>query len=417
MMTSFEYTAAQKAAFSLIAGAHKYIMLFGGSRSGKTFALCCALAVRALKAPGSRHAVIRRHFNGVKTSIGMDTLPKVMKLRFPDVKYTYNKSENFFSFPNGSEIWLAGLDDAQRADKILGKEFATVYFNECSELDYCSVMTALTRLAQNVPGLKNKALFDCNPPGKTHWTYRVFIEHVDPVDRVVLRNAPDYAAIRINPEDNAANLPAGYIENTLAGLPERQRKRFLEGRFTDEVSGSLWKQKDLDEKRVITLPELERIVIGVDPAVTGHEGSDLTGIVAAARGVDGRFYVLADRSCRASPLEWAKEVVKLYHELEADRVVGEVNNGGDLIESLLREFDPDLSFTAVRATRGKVIRAEPVAALYEKGKVSHHGLFNDLEDELTGYSPLTSVKSPDRLDALVWAITELSRPAARFVTV
>lgn len=416
-MTSFEYTAAQKSAFSLIAGSHKYIMLFGGSRSGKTFALCCALAVRALKAPGSRHAVIRRHFNGVKTSIGMDTLPKVMKLRFPDVKYTYNKSENFFSFSNGSEIWLAGLDDAQRADKILGKEFATVYFNECSELDYSSVMTALTRLAQNVPGLKNKAFFDCNPPGKSHWTYRVFIEHVDPVDRVTLRNAADYAAIRINPEDNAANLPAGYIEKTLAGLPERQRKRFLEGRFCDEASGALWKQKELDEHRVIVLPELERIVIGVDPAVTGHEGSDLTGIVAAARGVDGRFYVLADRSCRASPLEWAKEVVKLYHELEADRVVGEVNNGGDLIESLLREFEPDLSFTAVRATRGKTIRAEPVAALYEKGKVSHHGLFNDLEDELTGYSPLTSVKSPDRLDALVWALTELSRPAARFVTV
>ena len=226
-MADFEYTAAQKAAFSLISGSSKYIMLFGGSRSGKTFALCCALAIRALKAPGSRHAVIRRHFNGVKTSIGMDTLPKVMKLRFPEVKYTFNKSENYFSFPNGSEIWLAGLDDAQRADKILGKEFATVYFNECSELDYSSVMTALTRLAQNVPRLRNKALFDCNPPGKTHWTYRVFIEKVDPVDRVALRNAADYAAIKINPQDNAANLPSGYIENTLAGLPEKQRRRFL----------------------------------------------------------------------------------------------------------------------------------------------------------------------------------------------
>ena len=109
--------------------------------------------------------------------------------------------------------------------------------------------------------------------------------------------------------------------------------------------------------------------------------------------------------------------MKLYHELEADRVAGEVNNGGDLIENLLREFDPDLSFTAVRATRGKFIRAEPVAALYEKGKVSHAGMFRDLEDELTGYNPLTSVKSPDRLDALVWALTELARPVSRLVTV
>ena len=416
-MQIFTYTEAQKAAFVLLSGDAGNIMLFGGSRSGKTFALCCALAVRALKAPGGRHAVIRRHFNGVKTSIGMDTLPKVMKLRFPGVKYEYNKTENVFTFPNGSEIWLAGLDDAQKADKILGKEFATIYFNECSELDYASVTTALTRLAQNVPGLRNRAFFDCNPPGKSHWTYRVFIEKVNPADRTVLRNPHDYVSMRINPADNAQNLPPGYIENTLAGLPERQKKRFLEGRFSDEAAGALWKQNMLDEHRVIRTPELERIVIGVDPAVTGNEESDLTGIVAAGMGVDGRIYVIADKSCRSSPLDWAKQVVQLYRELEADRVVGEVNNGGDLIESLLREFEPDISFRAVRATRGKIIRAEPVAALYEKGKVSHAGVFHDLEDELTGFSPAVNCKSPDRLDALVWAVTDLVRPVSRLVVV
>ena len=173
----------------------------------------------------------------------------------------------------------------------------------------------------------------------------------------------------------------------------------------------------LDDTRVISLPELERIVIGVDPAVTAGEKSDLTGIVAAARGTDGRYYILADRSCRGSPLEWAKEVVKLYNELEADRVVGEVNNGGDLIESLLREFEPDICFKAVRASHGKITRAEPVAALYEKGKVSHHGIFRELEDEMTGYSPLVSLKSPDRMDALVWALTELVQPLPRFFVV
>jgi len=107
-------------------------MLFGGSRSGKTFALCCALIVRALKSPGSRHAILRRHFNGVKTAIGMDTMPKALALRFPGIKYEFNRSECFFSFPNKSEIWLVGLDDAQRAEKILGKEFSTLYSNECS---------------------------------------------------------------------------------------------------------------------------------------------------------------------------------------------------------------------------------------------------------------------------------------------
>ncbi|MBQ9502793.1 MAG: DNA-packaging protein, partial [Lentisphaeria bacterium] len=370
-MADFEYTPAQREALALLSGPAKNVMLFGGSRSGKTFVLCCALAVRALKAPGGRHAVIRRHFNGVRTAVGMDTFPKVMKLRFPQVKFVHNRTENVFTFPNGSEIWLAGLDDAQRADKILGKEFSTIYFNECSELDYASVTTALTRLAQNVPGLRNKAFFDCNPPSKNHWTYHLFIEKTDPADRTLLACPENYAAMRINPADNAINLPCGYIENTLAALPARQRARFLEGRFADECAGALWKQDELDSHRVVTPPELERIVIGVDPAVTGGEDSDLTGIVAAGRGTDGRIYVLADRSCRASPLDWAKQVISLYRELEADRVVGEVNNGGDLIENLLREFDPDVSFRAVRAARGKIIRAEPVAALYEKGMVSH----------------------------------------------
>ena len=132
---SFEYTTAQKRALRLLGGPAGHVMLFGGSRSGKTFALVCAILTRAGKAPGSRHAIIRRHFNGVKTSIGADTLPKAVRLRFPTWRLDYNQSDSVFRLANGSEIWLIGLDDAQRADKILGKEFATVYFNECSELD------------------------------------------------------------------------------------------------------------------------------------------------------------------------------------------------------------------------------------------------------------------------------------------
>ena len=125
--------------------------------------------------------------------------------------------------------------------------------------------------------------------------------------------------------------------------------------------------------------------------------------------------VLADRSRKASPSAWGGEVVNLYHELDADRVVGEVNNGGDLIENLLRQIDPDLSYRDVRATRGKILRAEPVAALYEKGRVHHVGRFPDLEDQMTGYSPLFATKSPDRMDALVWALTELMRGGSRVI--
>ena len=412
----FSYTPAQLKALQLIAGKCRNVMLFGGSRSGKTFLLCCALVVRALRAPGSRHAVIRRYANAVRTSIGADTLPKVLKHRFNDeLEYEYHKTDGVFRFDNGAEIWLIGLDDSKKADKILGKEFVTIYFNECSELDYSSVQTAVTRLAQHAPPLMDKALFDCNPPGKKHWTYRVFIEKIDPLDRLPLNNPDDYTAMQINPLDNVANLPPGYIENTLAGLPRRQRERFLEGKFLDEVEGALWKRNMIDPYRVCNLPELQRIVIGVDPAVSSNSESDNTGIIAAALGCDGEYYVLADCTTRGTPLEWSKAVIKLYHELHADRVAGEVNNGGDLIEALLRKLDPDISFRPVRASRGKIIRAEPVAALYEKGKVHHAGEFPLLEEEMVSFAPGTATKSPDRMDALVWALTELADSGQRFI--
>ena len=409
------YTCLQLEALRLVSGRARNILLYGGSRSGKTFALCCALIVRALKGPGGRHAIIRRHFNGVRTSIGMDTLPKAFRLRFPELKYTFNRTENFFSLPNGSEIWLIGLDDAQRAEKILGKEFSTLYFNECSELDYQSVQTALTRLAQRTPGIVNKVLYDCNPPGRSHWSYRLFIAKIRPDDRTPLPDPDDYAALKLNPADNRENLPEGYIENTLSALSLRQQARFLRGEWLDDAEGALWKSAMIDRARVAAAPELLRIVIGVDPAVNGGDAGDSTGIVAAGVDAAGEIYVLADRTLRCDPVSWCREVVKLYRELDADRVVGEVNNGGDLIECLLRQVDPAVSYREVRATRGKIVRAEPVAALYEKGKVHHVGIFPELEEEMTGFDPLVSTKSPDRMDALVWAVTELARDGCRFV--
>ena len=130
IMADFSYTPAQLEALEMISRDYRNVMLFGGSRSGKTFLLCCVLVIRALRAPGSRHAVVRRYANSVRGTIGADTLPKVLKQRFQDtVKCEYRKTEGLFTFDNGSEIWLIGLDDDNRADKILGKEFVTIYFN------------------------------------------------------------------------------------------------------------------------------------------------------------------------------------------------------------------------------------------------------------------------------------------------
>lgn len=405
---SFRKTADQLKAIKLIKSRSANILLFGGSRSGKTFVLVYAIICRALQAPGSRHVILRYRFNAVKQSVGYDTLPKVMRLAFPRLKYELNRSDWFIRLPNGSEIWLGGLDDHQRVDKILGKEFATVYFNECSEISYHAVTTAMSRLAQKTK-VPNKAFFDCNPSGKSHWSYQLFVEKNEPHNKTPLRFPEHYICMQMNPQGNAVNLPPGYVEETLAGLPERQRQRFLEGSWLDDMAGALWQRAMIDHYRVVNPPELQRIVIGVDPAVTAKPGSDETGIVAAGIDGKGHFYVLADASIKGTPAEWAEAVDRQYRRWHADRVVAEVNNGGDLITANLRNINPAMSCRSITATRGKIIRAEPITALYELGRVHHVGIFPDLEDQMCNYNPLVTAYSPDRMDALVWALTDLSQ--------
>src|SRR4051812_19690582 len=163
-----------------------HIMQFGGSRSGKTFNAVRAIVVRALAAPGSRHAVLRFHFNAVKQSIVLDTFPKVMALCFPDVPWSMDKSDWYAKLPGGSEVWFGGLDDKERTEKILGKEFATIFVNESPRVPWPSGLLAVTRLVQKVmvrptgQPLRLKILYDCNPPSQAHWTYRVFVRKVDP---------------------------------------------------------------------------------------------------------------------------------------------------------------------------------------------------------------------------------------------
>ena len=156
---------------------------------------------------------------------------------------------------------------------------------------------------------------------------------------------------------------------------------------------------------------LKRVVIGVDPAITHHENSDETGIIVAGLGLDNNFYVLDDLSGRYRPTEWAEKVVDAYDHYKADRVVAEVNQGGDLVEATLRMVDRRLSYRGVRATRGKIVRAEPIAALYEKKKVFHRQCFQKLEDQMCRFTGERTEGSPDRLDALVWAMTELALSA------
>ena len=398
------------------------VLAYGGSRSGKTFELCRAIAVFAFRY-GGRYAIFRRSGNAVRSSVFVDTFPKMMNLCFNGYEYGVNKSQAEVYFPhNGAEIDFVGLDNDKRVEKILGREFAAIYFNECSEITFSSVEIATTRLAQkcfdsNGNQFRNRILFDCNPPGKTHWSYRLFIEGVHPVSRLRINNANEYGVVQINPYDNADNLPKDYIEQTLGTASERSKKRFLYGEFSDENENALWKSSTMiDPYRVNDVPrELERIVVGVDPAVTSAESSDHTGIViCGSKTISGteHYFVLQDNSLIAPPEKWAARVVESYDNWMAELVVAETNQGGDLVESVLRNIAPNLPIRKVRASRGKIVRAEPISTLYAQGRVHHVGFFEELENEMTSYTgDRSSEESPDRMDALVWALTELSTDA------
>ena len=207
--------------------------------------------------------------------------------------------------------------------------------------------------------------------------------------------------------DNADNLAASALaELRLAYEGTRLGRQELYGEIIDEVDGALWTQAMIENTRIQDPPPLARIVVAIDPAVTSGDGSDETGIVVAGITNDGHYYVLDDLTLRASPEQWARVAVNAYHKWKADRIVGETNNGGDMIELLLRQVDPVIAYRKVTATRGKLVRAEPVAALYEQGRAHHVGIFPQLEDQMCNYT-IDSQESPDRMDALVWAMHEL----------
>lgn len=207
--------------------------------------------------------------------------------------------------------------------------------------------------------------------------------------------------------ENIGNLAPQAIERLREKYEgTRLGRQELYAEILDDVEGALWQRQLIERGRVREAAELIRVVVAIDPAVTSGEDSDETGIIVAGVGRDRHGYVLADLTCRESPDTWARRAVAAYYDHRADRIVAEVNNGGDLVEAVLRTVDPSVAYSKVHASRGKITRAEPIAALYEQGRIHHVGMFAALEDEMCSYVPGSS-KSPDRMDALVWAFTEL----------
>ena len=261
----FRPTNVQKKALALLKSGAKHVLLFGGSRSGKTTVLVMAIIFRALRFPGSRHLICRYRAKDARSSVLRETLFPWLDNTIGKAGYNYLVHESVITLYNGSEIWIGGLGDREQADKILGHEYNTIYFNEVSQLSYVTVTTAYSRLAMKVDGCRNMFFYDCNPGSPLHWAYKIFVLKRAFNTGEPLEKASLYNSMLLNPEDNKANLPDDYISDILDVLPEKQKARFRDGLWV-KAEGVVYEK--FDEGMIVKkadLPErFDRYAAGQD---------------------------------------------------------------------------------------------------------------------------------------------------------
>ncbi len=385
---------------------HNHITLgYGGSRSGKTTAKIRNMILRGTKI-GSRHLAARFRFNHAKVSLMHDTIPKVFKMCFPGMKYGINKSDYYFNWTaadgNESQLWVGGLDDKDRIEKVLGNEYSTIFINEISQVSSDGFEMLLTRLAENV-GLPLRMYLDCNPPPKSHWSYNYFHRGLN---SDLSPHGMQTAWCVLNPTDNLENLSPEYIK-ILEGLPLRKRQRFLLGLYLQDVEGALWTDETINKCSSTPWGEVVDVVVSIDPSTTDNPGSDECGLLVCGKDEFDRGVVLCDHTKQMSTKTWAQTAVNLYHEYEANRIVAESNQGGDLVKDAIHNIDRNIKVVMVHASKSKKARAEPVAMLYDQGKISHVQGLMKLEEEMTTWIPQETKWSPNRIDANVWAFFDL----------
>lgn len=345
--------------------------------------------------PGSRVALIAATYADARDTMVEGDSGLLSRLPHGYVE-TWNRSLGEFVLVNGTRYKLFAATEPER---LRGPQHHRAYADELAAWENADTWD------QMMFGLRLGAqprVIIATTPKPTPLIRRIV---ADPKTRVT----------RGSTFDNSANLAASTLDQLrrkYAGT--RLGRQELNAEILDDVPGALWTRDMIDAARKpVTLPDMARVVVAVDPSgarEADDEGADSIGIVVAGKGVDGRGYVLVDRTCKLSPAGWGRRAVEAYHEFKANRVVAERNFGGAMVESVIRTADANVPFKEVTASRGKVQRAEPVAALYEQGRVSHVGPLEALEDQLvqmTAAEGYIGDGSPDRADALVWALTEL----------
>ena len=310
----------------------------------------------------------------------------------------YEPSKRKLTWPTGA---VAHTFSSEESDRLRGVQFDLAFADELA--------------AWNDPQATWDILMFGLRLGKSpRWMVTTTPRPIKLLKELLAREGSDVFVTRGSTFENAANLAAPFLQSIQARYSgTRLGKQELEGLLLSDTPNALWKLDDIEAARILPaqLPPLRRVVVAIDPAVSNNLNSDETGIIVAGRADDGHAYVIADYSLKGSPETWAREAIKAYHRHHCDRLIAEVNQGGDLVQTTLRMIDPAIPFKSVHASRGKVIRAEPISALYEQRRVHHVGQFPMLEDQMAAFTSDfdrgRAGYSPDHVDALVWALSEL----------
>jgi phage terminase large subunit-like protein len=383
-------------------------LLLAGRGFGKTRTLAEWVCHQAASGQASRIALVAATAADARDVL-VEGQSGILAVAPPWFRPEYEPSKRRLTWPNGA---IATTFSAEEPERLRGPQHDGAVCDELGSWAYPETWDMLQfglRLGRNP-----RCLVATTPrPTKL-------------IRELLAREGREVVVTRGSTYENRANLAPGFFDQIIRKYEgTRLGRQELNAELLDDVPGALWNRARIEESRWPVhrnLPALVQIVVAIDPAVSSGDDADETGMIVAGKDVNGYGYVLADESGRYAPTEWARKAISLYRRHQADRIVAEVNNGGDMVEATVRMVDPNVAYNAVRATRGKAVRAEPVAALYEQGRVHHVGAFPTLEDQLCSFTPdldrsLTRDQatgerrrrhdSPDRADALVWALTDL----------
>ena len=373
-------------------------LILAGRGFGKTWTGAYDIVNYAMTHPNTISAVLAPTFGDLRRVCfeGVSGINQLIPIEcYYNSRATgYNRSTSEIKLWNGSKI--VGFS-ASEPDRLRGSQYHRAW---CDELAAWRYPEAYDQLQFGLRLGKNPQVVITTTPRPT------------PIIKELMKRAEDDVYVTQGSTfENKENLAQSALKQFVDRYEgTRLGRQELYAEILDDFEGALWNYTMLEDCRVTKehLPEMTKIIVSIDPAVTANANSDETGIIVSALGEDEKYYILEDKTGKYSPDEWGRVAIELFYRYNANMIVAEVNNGGDLVERLLRSIERNIPYKSVHATRGKMVRAEPISALYEQGKVYHLGTFPKLEEQMCSFTGDNRGASPDRLDALVWGLTELS---------